>query len=99
KDMICTGSDDRTVKVWDRRKRDAIFSGGIDNTVKIWDLRKQDVSLRLDGHLNSPTGLELSYDGSYLASNSMDSTIRIWDIRPYFNGVDRCIKLLQGHQH
>ncbi|CAF4969598.1 unnamed protein product, partial [Rotaria sp. Silwood1] len=120
KDMICTGSDDRTVKIWDRRKRgevmtfdseyqvlaycfnsssDAIFSDGIDNTIKIWDLRKQDVSLRLGGHLDSPTGLELSYDGSYLASNSMDSTMCIWDIRPYFNGVDRCIKLLQGHQH
>ncbi|CAF0764496.1 unnamed protein product [Rotaria sordida] len=120
KDMICTGSDDGTVKIWDRRKRgevmtfestyqvltccfnassDAIFSGGIDNTIKMWDLRKQDITLRLDGHLDSPTGLELSYEGSYLASNSMDSTVRIWDIRPYFNGVDRCIKLLQGHQH
>jgi len=120
KDMMCTGSDDGTVKVWDRRKRgevmtfestyqvltccfngssDAVFSGGIDNTIKMWDLRKQEISLRLDGHLDSPTGLELSPDGAYLASNSMDSTIRIWDIRPYFNGVDRCIKLLQGHQH
>jgi Prp8 binding protein len=120
KDMICTGSDDGTVKVWDRRTRgevmtfestyqvlsccfnassDAVFSGGIDNTIKMWDIRKQEVSLRLDGHLDSPTGLELSQDGAYLASNSMDSTIRIWDIRPYFNGVDRCIKLLQGHQH
>jgi Prp8 binding protein len=120
KDMMCTGSDDGTVKIWDRRKRgevmtfdatyqvltccfnassDAVFSGGIDNTIKMWDLRKQEISLRLDGHLDSPTGLELSQDGSYLASNSMDSTIRIWDIRPYFNGVDRCIKLLQGHQH
>ena len=120
KDMMCTGSDDGTVKIWDRRKRgevmtfecsyqvlaccfnnasDAVFSGGIDNSIKMWDLRKNEVSLRLDGHLDSPTGLELSADGSYLASNSMDSTIRIWDIRPYFNGVDRCVKLLQGHQH
>jgi Prp8 binding protein len=120
KDMMCTGSDDGTVKIWDRRKRgevmtfestyqvlsccfnsssDAIFSGGIDNSIKMWDLRKQEISLRLDGHLDSPTGLELSADGAYLASNSMDSTIRIWDIRPYFNGVDRCVKLLQGHQH
>ncbi|CAF1606328.1 unnamed protein product, partial [Didymodactylos carnosus] len=47
----------------------------------------------------SPTGMELSPDGSYLASNSMDSTIRIWDIRPYIQTQERCIKLLQGHQH
>jgi len=96
--MICTGSDDGTVKIWDRRTRgevmtftstyqvlaccfnnssDAVFSGGIDNVIKMWDLRKKDVSLKLEGHLDSPTGLELSQDGSYLASNAMDSTIRI----------------------
>lgn len=120
KDMLCTGSDDTTVRIWDRRKRgevmkfdckyqvlsccfngtsDAVFTAGIDNTIKMWDLRKQDISLRLEGHLDSPTGLELSADGSYLASNGMDSTVRIWDIRPYFNGADRCIKIFQGHQH
>lgn len=42
--------------------------------------------------------MALSYDGSYLLSNSMDNTLRIWDVRP-FAPSERCVKLLSGHQH
>ncbi|CAI9729066.1 small nuclear ribonucleoprotein 40 kDa protein-like [Octopus vulgaris] len=75
-----------------------IISGGIDNDIKVWDLRKNDILYRLRGHTDTPTGLELSPDGSYLLSNGMDGTVRIWDVRP-FAPQERCLKLFQGHQH
>ncbi|GAB1599403.1 U5 small nuclear ribonucleoprotein 40 kDa protein-like [Argonauta hians] len=117
--LICSGADDGTIKLWDSRKRGAvqtfqnvyqvttvtfsdtaeqIISGGIDNDIKVWDLRKNDILYRLRGHMDTPTGLKLSPDGSYLLSNGMDGTVRIWDIRP-FAPQERCVKLFQGHQH
>jgi Prp8 binding protein len=93
--LICSGSDDATVKVWDRRKKghvfdfdskfpvlsvafnengDQIFSSGIDNEIKVWDTRKNDIIYKMKGHTDSPTGLSLSPNGAYLASNSMDNT-------------------------
>ena len=53
---------------------DQIISGGIDNDLKVWDVRKNGVLYEMKGHTDSPTGLSLSQDGSYVASNSMDST-------------------------
>ncbi|CAG9565072.1 unnamed protein product [Danaus chrysippus] len=70
-----------------------IISGGIDNVIKVWDIRNNQISYKIKGH----TGhcLSLSYDGSYLLSNSSDSTLRIWDVRP-FAPSERCVKLLSG---
>ena len=51
-----------------------IISGGLDNDLKVWDVRKPEVLYRLKGHTESPTGLSLSPDGAYIASNAMDST-------------------------
>ncbi|XP_033727268.1 U5 small nuclear ribonucleoprotein 40 kDa protein-like [Pecten maximus] len=117
--LVCSGSDDGTIKLWDSRKRgelqtfqstyqvtactfndtaEQIISGGIDNDIKVWDLRKNDMLYRLRGHADTVTGMELSPDGSYLLSNSMDNTVRVWDIRP-FAPQERCVKVLQGHQH
>ncbi|KAK6167431.1 hypothetical protein SNE40_021463 [Patella caerulea] len=117
--LLCSGSDDGTVKLWDARKKgviqtfqntyqvtatcfndtaEQIFTAGIDNDIKVWDLRKNNILYRMRGHLDTPTGLELSPDGSYLLSNSMDNTLRVWDVRP-FAPQERCVKILQGHQH
>jgi WD40 repeat protein len=35
------------------------------------------------GHTDTITGVALSFEGSYLLSNSMDNTIRCFDVRPY----------------
>lgn len=51
-----------------------IFSGGIDNVIKVWDTRKNGIVYTMKGHNDSPTGLSLSPDGNYLASNAMDNT-------------------------
>jgi len=117
--LVCSGSDDGTVMVWDYRKKspvhtfqntyqvtsvsfsdtaEQVFSGGIDNDVKAWDLRKNALSYKMRGHGESVTGMELSPDGSYLLTNAMDDNIRIWDVRPYAP-KERCVKILQGHQH
>jgi Prp8 binding protein len=56
---------------------DQIISGGIDNDLKCWDTRKNGMLFQMKGHSDSPTGLRLSPDGSYIASNSMDSTGKV----------------------
>lgn len=75
-----------------------VISGGIDNDVKVWDLRKNALAFKMRGHSDTVTGMELSPDGSYLLTNSMDDQLRIWDVRP-FAPKERCVKILQGHQH
>ncbi|KAL1826999.1 uncharacterized protein LOC108205791 [Daucus carota subsp. sativus] len=77
---------------------DKIYSGGIDNNVKVWDLRRNEVTMTLEGHQDTITGMQLSPDGSYLLTNGMDSTLRIWDMRPYAP-QNRCVKVMDGHQH
>lgn len=62
---------------------DKIFTGGIDNDIKVWDLRKHEVAMKLQGHTETITSMQLSPDGSYLLTNSMDCTLRVWDMRPY----------------
>lgn len=119
--LICSGSDDSTVKVWDRRQKGAsltydnkyqvlsvafnktgeqIFFGGIDNQIKVWDTRMAGGELlyTLRGHTDSITGLSISHDGNYIASNAMDNTIRLWDVRP-FAPQERCVKIFIGHMH
>ncbi|KAF2298356.1 hypothetical protein GH714_022971 [Hevea brasiliensis] len=77
---------------------DKIFTGGIDNDVKVWDLRKGEVTMKLEGHQDMITGMQLSPDGSYLLTNGMDCKLCIWDMRPYAP-QNRCVKVLEGHQH
>jgi len=117
--IVASGSDDRTVKLWDVRvkecqgtlnhgypvtavafgdQREQLFTAGIDNDIKVWDMNKRSVSMVLEGHTDTVTGLRVSPDGSYLLSNSMDNTVRVWDIRPYVQG-HRNVKTFVGHQH
>ena len=58
-----------------------MLSGGIEGKVRAWDLRKGEVEFELEGHTDVVTGLAVSADGDFLASNAMDSTLRTWDLR------------------
>ncbi|KAK3444238.1 hypothetical protein EUGRSUZ_L00018 [Eucalyptus grandis] len=77
---------------------DKIYTGGIDNDVKVWDIRKGEVTMTLQGHQDTITGMQLSPDGSNLLTNAMDCKLCIWDMRPY-TPQNRCVKIMEGHQH
>lgn len=55
---------------------DQVYAAGIENVVNVWDLRREEVSLSLEGHSDSITGMRLSPDGTHLLTNSMDNTLR-----------------------
>lgn len=77
-----------------------IFSGSLDNTVLIYDMRMRDADPEvLEGHGDSITGIDVSKDGNFLASNAMDNTVRIWDVRPHATGRSRCLRVLRGASH
>jgi len=77
-----------------------IFSGSLDNTVLIYDMRMRDQDPEvLEGHGDSITGLDVSKDGNFLATNSMDNTVRIWDVRPFAGQRNRCLRIMRGATH
>lgn len=78
--------------------QETVYSGGLDNELHAWDLRTGEVSMTLEGHTDTVTGLALSPDGSFLLSNAMDNTLRVWDVRP-FAPPERCVKVMTGHAH
>lgn len=77
---------------------DAVYAGGLDNVLRAWDLRTGTVSLSLQGHTDTITGVALSADGAHVLTNAMDATVRVWDVRPYAP-AQRCVKTLTGHTH
>jgi len=62
---IISGSDDCTIKLWDRR---------------LLGKQKEPVGVLL-GHMEGITHLCSKGDGRYFISNSKDQTIKLWDIR------------------
>jgi WD40 repeat protein len=63
-----------TANILKKVKTDRLISSANDNSIKVWDIRKNALLYRMKGHIDCPTGLSLSPDGSYVASNAMDNT-------------------------
>lgn len=59
-----------------------LFVGGIDNEIKVINVGEGRIEETISGHQDTVSSLQISFDGSYLMSNSFDETIRIWDVRP-----------------
>lgn len=62
---IVSGSDDHSIKVWDRRSSD----------------RNGKAAGVLVGHTQGVTHIDPKGDGRYLLSNSKDQTAKVWDVR------------------
>uniref|UniRef100_A0A0G4I8M8 Uncharacterized protein n=1 Tax=Chromera velia CCMP2878 TaxID=1169474 RepID=A0A0G4I8M8_9ALVE len=78
-----------------------IFAGSLDDTIRVFDIRRgeEDEEMTLEGHADSVTGIDLSADGTRLASTSMDNTVAVWDVQQFCNAESRCIGVLQGASH
>lgn len=63
---------------------------------KVLDLRKQEEVSVLSGHVDTPTGLAISPNGSYLLSPSFSSQAVIHDIRPFAPSPNRIHRVLTG---
>jgi len=73
-----------------------IYAGGLDNMIHVLDLRKQEEVSVLSGHVDTPTGLVISPNGSYLLSPSFSSQTIIHDIRPFAPSPNRVHRVLSG---
>ena len=65
---------------------------GRDTDVTAWALPEGTIARLGRGRVDS---LELSPDGTLLASDSFDGTILLWDIKPYLSSIDTTSELSQ----
>ena len=73
-----------------------LYIGALDNEIHVYDLRKGEQVYALTGHVDTPTSLALSPNGSYLLSPSFSSHTIIHDVRPFSPSPSRIHRVLQG---
>uniref|UniRef100_A0A1L8E5M2 Putative microtubule associated complex n=1 Tax=Nyssomyia neivai TaxID=330878 RepID=A0A1L8E5M2_9DIPT len=64
--IVCAGSDDGGIRIYDRRIMATKLRGSIGMFV---------------GHLDGVTSIDVKNDGRYFITNSKDQTIKLWDVR------------------
>ncbi|CAG9462039.1 unnamed protein product [Pedinophyceae sp. YPF-701] len=74
--VFVTGSDDHSIKVWDKRTLGGASGGGANRPVGL-----------LLGHTEGVCHTDPLGDGRYLLSNGKDQCARLWDIRRMHDGA------------
>ncbi|KAH9010046.1 WD40-repeat-containing domain protein, partial [Lactarius pseudohatsudake] len=74
----------------------SIYAGALDNGIHVLDLRKQEEVSVLNGHVDTPTCLAISPNGSYLLSLSFSLQVIIHDIRLFAPSPNRIHRVLTG---
>jgi WD40 repeat protein len=69
-----------------------LYFGDIEGSIHLWDLQLMEAPLKLKGHTELVSCLELADEERCLFSGSKDGTIRQWDL-----STCDCIKYLSGH--
>ncbi|PVF92579.1 WD40 repeat-like protein [Serendipita vermifera] len=96
---IASGSDDKTIRLWDTKTGQPIvafspdgqqiISGSCDKTIRLWDAKTgQPIGEPLQGHTDSVFSVTFSSDGRQIASGSGDNTIQIWDTKTLAFSLD-----------
>lgn len=85
-----------------------IITGGLDGIIRVYEMSTFTPSIILPQLQEMISGIRLAPDGGYLQervvdyesrlSNSLDAGLRVWDINAYFEGENRCLKLMRGHR-
>ena len=63
-----------------------------DRSIRVWDVRTSELIARFRGHQERIISLDLTADGSRLASAGLDGDVRIWDAKS-----GECLRVLSGH--
>ena len=97
---ICSGSDDKTVKVWDvnevrlhtspARHKEEVVVGDLNS--RLSNVAQGEALKTLQGHTNYIMCVNFNPQSNLIVSGSFDETVRIWDVK-----TGRCIKTLPAH--
>ena len=80
-----------------------LFTGGLRKMVTMCDIREPRPTISLAGHQGRICGLEVSPDGTLVASGSNDDTVRIWCLRTNrtiaTSRCDAAVKAISWHPY
>ncbi|KAG2232102.1 hypothetical protein INT48_006779 [Thamnidium elegans] len=103
-ELVVSGSDDCTVKIWDNRTKEAVSTFENDyqvTSVSFSDAGDMIYSAGLDNDIKvwDVRKNQLAYTmKGHMDTVSGMSLIRIWDVKP-FAAADRCLKIFEGAPH